>query len=226
MILILPMTGITQNKYYLKMNLNPGYSWKSNEPSKIKYVNSFGILLGRRCGNKFSLETGLGLSKAAYKLIRTVEVIGVIDNFNSYILEGEIPVKQKITDRFIEVPFQINYILKPKKNISLSIYSRASMNFTHESIRENWYYYKTDDEFSTKNTFINSRGKHKFAFSYQLGFFLQKKIYKKISLGIGLNYRNLFHKHKFPLRAESRVFHNVSGEINVIYELIKREENE
>ena len=225
MIFTIRMAGITQNRNYLKLNINPSFSWKSNEPSKIKLVNSLGLSIGRRFGNKISIETGVGLNKVAYKLIRVAEVIGVVDGFSTYLLEGEIPVKQKFTDRFIEIPLQVNYEFYQKDNINIFFYSRLSSNFIYESFHENWYHYKTEEEFTTKNTYVNSQGKETFALSYQLGAIYRMNIHRMINLGMGINYKNLFHKHKFPSRPEDRVFHNIGIEANILYWFGKEHKN-
>ena len=228
-VVILLITGFhlnAQKPFYFKLKTSPSISWRGDEASRSKLVNAFGISAGYEFNKKFSLETGIGFNKVGYKYIRTVESIGVIDGFNAYILEGGIPVKQKFTERFIEIPLQFNYLLKTIHGLAISCYPRVSLNFFNQDVHKDWYYYKTDKEFSTKNTFTGTQGRDKLAFSYQLGINLQKNITQKIILGAGINYKNLYHNHKFPFKVAQRSFNNIGGECYLLCQLISDEKDQ
>ena len=216
---LMPLSLIAQKSYYFRLKTTPSISWRGDESSKANLVNSFGIMVGYSFNKRISLETGLGFNRVGFKYVRVAESIGVINGFNTYTLEGEIPVKQKFTERFIEFPIQLNYIFKQKNGIDLFFNSRVSLNFFNQVVRKTWYYHKTDQEFTTKNTFSGTQGRDKLAFSYELGMNIQKKITEKIALGTGIQYKQLYHNHKFPFKPKKRHFNSIGVDFYLIYRL-------
>lgn len=212
-----------QNKTYINLHTIPSLSWKEQDNSKVKLVNSFGLSVGYELNKRFSAELGLGLNKVGYKLIRVVNEIGVINGYNSYTLVGEIPVKQKFTEKSIGIPCQINYFIKRSSKLAVSIYSNVALNLYYKRTAENWYYYKTDREFKTKNTFSGTRGKDKIVWSYQFGFDYQRKLFENLFLGTGLNYQIYQYQHFFPLLPEKRKFHNIGLKLFLKYKLTKKD---
>lgn len=220
-ILLTPFLCKSQNSWFVKLNTNPRLSWSNDKGAKINPTNSILAIVGYEFSDKVSAETGLYLNRVGYRLERTVEVIGVIDGFNSYLLAGEIPVKQKFTERFIGIPMQINYNFFRGLNFRLFGYSNLAINIYNESNHKWWYYYQRADEFSTDNTFIFN-GIQKFNLSYELGAFFEQNLLRGFSILGGVNYLHLFNESKFPLTPKKIQYFNLGVILGLRYDFKKK----
>lgn len=221
LVFLVPFLGQSQNSWFVKLNTNPRLSWSNDKSSKINPTNSISATVGYEFSDKLSAETGLYLNKVGYRLERTVEVIGVIDGFDSYLLEGEIPVKQKFTEQFIGIPMQINYNFLKRGNFRLFGYSNLTINIYKRTHHKWWYYYQKADEFSTDNTFVFN-GKQKINLAYELGVFFEQNFFKRFSILVGGNYSHLFHESKFPLTPKKSQFFNVGGILGLRYDFNRK----
>lgn len=217
MIFIVPYLCEGQKNWFIKLNMNPRFSWSNDEASKINPTNSFSANIGFGFSKKISAETGIYLNRVGFRLKRRVESIGVIDGFNTYHLEGDIPVKQNFTEKFIGIPFQLNYNILKRNNFKLFGYSNLTINLYNRTYEKWWYYYRTADEFTTKNTFTFN-GRQKLSFGYEAGVFFERNLKKEFSLLIGINYFQLFHETKFPLKAKEVQFFNLGGILGLRYD--------
>ncbi len=208
LIFLIPVFGFCQNSWFVKLNSNPRLSWLNDKGSKINLTSSISATVGYEFSKKISIETGLYLNRVGYRLERTLERVGVTEGINSYILEGEIPVKQKFKEKFVGVPLQLNYKFLERDKFNLFAYSNLSINRYNKSDHKWWYYYEAANEFSTDNTFTWN-GRQKMNLSFELGVYLEQKLFKEISILGGINYLHLFHKKNLLISEKSSQFSNV-----------------
>lgn len=210
---------IGQKQVYFQLDINPSSSWSNDDGSTTRFTNPIGGSIGYFISKRLSIETGIIFNRTGYRYERIVENIGVIEGYNIYSLEGQIPVKQKFTQKFIGIPIQFNFFLVNTDKYKFSSYANLSINLYQGRNDKTWYYYNTPDEFHTDNNFGKSPGVEKTAISYEFGMQIDKSLINKMDLIMGLNFRNLFHEHKFPWIAKKVKYYNIGLLIGLKYYL-------
>ena len=211
-----------QEILYTSWHANPSLNISTHEDARVAYTNSGRWRIGGILSDKFSLESGIDISRVGYRIRKTLDSTYVRRGFfGQSDLYEDVPVNLNFREQFRSFPLQLNYKGLKNKHLEIHGYFSVILNRYRWSHREGQYYYKTLDEFRARSTYdVFSRKSS--AMSYEIGGMARMKLFGRFSLIGGVNYHHLFHGRETFRSSEDWQYFKLGALLGLRYELKRK----